>query len=90
MILQDQTRKNGKIERHEARLFAKSYTKKDGIDYDETFSPACKKESLRKILALVAQYDLELHQMDVKVTYFFSNMGWGIVNWSVIRFNSYL
>ncbi|XP_068487137.1 uncharacterized protein [Phaseolus vulgaris] len=36
---------------------------------DETFSPVSKKESFRIIMALVAHYDLKLHQMDVKTAF---------------------
>ena len=32
----------------------------------ETFSPISRKDSLRVIMALVAHFDFELHQMDVK------------------------
>ena len=48
---------------------AKGFTKKEGIDYKETFSPVSKKDSLRIILSLVAHYDLELHQMDVRTAF---------------------
>jgi hypothetical protein len=59
----------GNIERHKARLIAKGFTQVEGIDYNATFSPVSTKESMRIILALVAHYDLELHQMDVKTTF---------------------
>ena len=60
---------NGNIGRYKARLVAKSYPQKDDIEYKETFSPVSKKDSLRIVMALVAHYDLELHQMDMKTAY---------------------
>nr|GEU43932.1 putative zinc finger, CCHC-type [Tanacetum cinerariifolium] len=60
---------NGNIERYKARLVAKGYTKKESVDYKETFSPISRKDSLRIIMALVAHFDLELHQLDVKTAF---------------------
>ena len=59
----------GNIERYKARLVAKGVTQREGIDYNETFSPVSCKDSFRIIMALVAHYDLELYQMDVKTTF---------------------
>ena len=56
------------IERYKAKLVVKGFTQKERIDYMETFSPVSKKDSLRIILTLVAHFDLELQQMDVKTT----------------------
>ncbi|GJU81697.1 putative zinc finger, CCHC-type containing protein, partial [Tanacetum coccineum] len=60
---------NGNIERYKARLVAKGYTQKEGVDYKETFSPVSKKDSLRIVMALVAHFDLELHQIGVKTAF---------------------
>ncbi|KAM1015922.1 hypothetical protein ACFX2A_046661 [Malus domestica] len=59
----------GKIERHKARLVAKGFTQREGIDYNDTFSPVSSKDSMRVVMALVAHFDLELHQMDVKTAF---------------------
>ena len=64
----------GNLERYKARLVAKGFTQKDGVNYKETFSPVSKKDSFRIIMALVAHYDLELHQMDVKTAFLHGNL----------------
>jgi hypothetical protein len=56
------------MERFKVWLMAKGFTQREDIDYNETFSLVSCRDSFR-ILALVAHYDLELHQMDVKMTF---------------------
>jgi len=51
----------GNIERYKARLVAKGFTQREGIDYNETFSPVSMKDSFRIIMELVAHFDLELY-----------------------------
>ena len=59
----------GNVKRYKARLVAKGFTQNEGIDFTETFSPVSSKDSFRTIMALVAHFDLELHQMDVKTAF---------------------
>ena len=55
--------------RYKAMLVAKGFSQKEGVDYNEIFSPVVKHTSIRVILALVASYNLELDQMDVKTAF---------------------
>ncbi|KAL9249695.1 Retrovirus-related Pol polyprotein from transposon TNT 1-94-like protein [Drosera capensis] len=59
----------GNIIRFKARLVAKGYTQKEGIDFKKTLSPVSSKDSFRIIMALVAYFDLELYQIDVKIAF---------------------
>jgi hypothetical protein len=48
---------------------ARGFTQQYGIDYYETFAPVVRMESLRILLAIAANEDLEIHQMDVITAY---------------------
>lgn len=56
---------NNKIEKYKARLVARGFTQKEGVDYNETFAPVVKYKSLRIILCLCCSLDYEITQMDV-------------------------
>ena len=60
---------DGSIERLKARLVAKGFSQVEGIDYNETFAPVAKMNSIRLVLSLAALHDWEVHQMDVKSTF---------------------
>lgn len=59
----------GNIEQYKAQLIAKGFAQKDDINYKEIFSFVSIKKSFRIIMALVAHFYLQLHQMDVKIVF---------------------
>ena len=60
---------DGSIEKYKARFVARGFSQKEGIDYEETFSPVARYTSIRTIMALASMMKWDLHQMDVKTAF---------------------
>ena len=64
------THSDSSIERYiKARLVAQGFDQRFGSDYDETFCPAVRMESLRTLIALSTQCGLELHHVDIHTAF---------------------
>jgi hypothetical protein len=54
------------VTRNKARLVAKRYSQVEGLDFDQTYAPVARLESIRILLAYATYHDFKLYQMDVK------------------------
>jgi hypothetical protein len=57
------------VTRNKARLVAKGYAQVAGLDFEETFAPVARLESIQILLAYAAHHSFRLFQMDVKNTF---------------------
>jgi hypothetical protein len=60
------TKIDGSIERFKARLVARGFSQAYGVDYTETFAPTVRMDTFRIFMAMIAKYDLETAQFDIK------------------------
>lgn len=59
----------GNVTKHKARIVAKGYVQKKGVDFDEVFAPVTRIETIRLLLALAAKGNWEVHHLDVKTAF---------------------
>ena len=60
---------DGHIERYKARLVAQGFSQVRGADYNETFSPVVRMESVRTVVGLTVRNGVSLHQLDVTTAF---------------------
>ena len=68
-VFKTKTKADGSIERYKARLVAQGFSQRQGLDYDETFSPVIRFESFRSLVAVAVQKGLKLHQLDITAAF---------------------
>nr|GEU83408.1 copia protein [Tanacetum cinerariifolium] len=68
-VFRNKLDENGIASRNKARLVAQDYNQQEVIDYDETYAPVARLESIRILLAYACALDFKLFQMDVKSTF---------------------
>jgi hypothetical protein len=65
-VFRNKQDEHGVVTRNKARLVAKGYAQVVGLDFEETFAPVARLESIRILLAYAAHHSFKLFQMDVK------------------------
>ena len=70
-VFRSKIKPDGSLDRLKARLVARGFSQTPGVDYYETFSPVVQFASVRCILALAAQQDMEVIQFDIKTAFLY-------------------
>ena len=65
-IFKNKSNEHGTVIRNKSRLVAPGYTQAKGVDFNETFAPVARLESIRILLAIASHLNFKLYQMDVK------------------------
>ncbi|KAH0818317.1 hypothetical protein GEV33_004473 [Tenebrio molitor] len=65
---------DGSVQKYKARLVARGFRQVAGVDYNETFSPVTKFDSIRMILCVAVSEKLILRQFDVKTAFLYGNI----------------
>ncbi len=55
--------------RYKARLVAQGFSQQPGVDYEETYAPVARFNTIRMMVALVASTGQLLHQVDVETAF---------------------
>ena len=59
---------------YKARLVAQGYSQQAGIDYNETFSPVVRFDSIRTVLSLASKFNLNVNHLDVSSAFLNGNL----------------
>jgi hypothetical protein len=65
-VFRNKQDEHGLVTRNKARLVAKGYSQVEGLDFDETYAPVARIESIRILLAYATYHGFKLYQMDMK------------------------
>jgi hypothetical protein len=65
-VFRNKQDEHGVVTRNKARLVVKGYSQVEGLDFDETYAPVSRLESICILLAYAIYHGFKLYQMDVK------------------------
>jgi hypothetical protein len=65
-VFRNKQDEHGVVTRNKARLVAKGYSQVKGLDFDETYAPVARLESIHILLAYPTYHGFKLYQIDVK------------------------
>lgn len=60
--------------RYKVRLVTRGFTQREGVEFNDVFSPVVKRKSIRNMVSMVENFNLELEQMDVKTSFLYGDL----------------
>nr|GFA13074.1 hypothetical protein [Tanacetum cinerariifolium] len=68
--------------RKKSRLVAKGYAQKEGVDFEESFTPVARLEAVRLFIAYAAYKSFIVYQMDAKTTFLYGPLKKEVYTWN--------
>lgn len=68
-VFKTKVNQKGEVVKFKARLVVRGHTQREGVDYEETFAPITRYETIRTLLAASVNEEMHIHQMDVVSAY---------------------
>jgi hypothetical protein len=73
-IYKTKRKQDGSVERFKARLMAKGFDQRSGVDFNETFSPVIKPSTICAVLTLAVHFDWCICQLDESNAFLHGNL----------------
>lgn len=64
----------GKISKYKVKVVTKGFSQTFNIDYNDTFSPIVKYDSMWGVLTIVANKDFDIIQFEIKTTFLYADL----------------
>ena len=65
-LFKSKLKADGSVDKFKERLVAKGYYQQEGIDFEETYAPVAKLNTIRLLVSLATKYNWKIHQLDIK------------------------
>jgi hypothetical protein len=69
-VFRNKQDEHGVVTRNKTRLVGKGYSQVEGFNFDKTFAPVARLESIRMLLSYATHHGFKLYQMDIKSAFF--------------------
>ena len=73
-VLKTKRKTDGTVDKFKARLVAMGCAQRFGVDYEETFSPVVRRETIRTMIALTCEMSWSTRHIDVTAAYLNSEL----------------